>query len=148
MRYIKYSDPIPQIAGIEFGWARESRYPTNNPEYFGTVPDEADIDVPGVIHEFNQADYDNMRLDEMNARKVSSVSIRQAREALKRKGYFDKVDAAFNAIPDPTEKDIALNWWDYSLSVDRDNPYVLQMLAVLGLDEQQGDDLFSFAKTL
>lgn len=58
----------PDVAGLQFEWARESRYPTPVPDYFGTCPDESDYFIDGVICELSQADYEQMRADEMNAR--------------------------------------------------------------------------------
>ena len=36
---------FPNVVGLEFSWARESRYPTDVPEFFGTCPDDADTQV-------------------------------------------------------------------------------------------------------
>ena len=59
---------FPAVVGLQFEWARESQYPTNAPALFGTCPDESGINIDGVIAEFNQGDYEQMRADEMNAR--------------------------------------------------------------------------------
>lgn len=58
----------PKVKGLEFVWARESAYPTNLPEFFGTCPDNSDIKVDGVTGEFGQSDWLQMQADEMNAR--------------------------------------------------------------------------------
>lgn len=63
------SGPVfPAVAGLQFGWARESQYPTAVPAFFGTCPDDSDIYIDGVIAEFAHADYEQMWADEMNAR--------------------------------------------------------------------------------
>ena len=36
---------FPNVVGLEFAWARESAYPTDVPEFFGTCPDDADTQV-------------------------------------------------------------------------------------------------------
>jgi len=59
---------FPAVAGLQFEWARESQYPTAVPAFFGTCPDDSDIYIDGVIAEFAQADYEQMRADEMSAR--------------------------------------------------------------------------------
>lgn len=59
---------FPAVAGLEFAWARESRYPTAAPEFFGTCPPGSDIAVPGVLGEYVEADWLTMRDDEMRAR--------------------------------------------------------------------------------
>ena len=76
------------------------------------------------------------------------VTMKQARLALIQSGYISQVEAAFNAIPDEKEKATALTWWEYSLTVERDNKYVLMMLAVLKLTKEQGDALFVLAGAL
>lgn len=58
----------PAVVGLQFVWARESRYPTEQPELFGTCPDESDTDVPGVLGVFVQHDFEVMQADEMAAR--------------------------------------------------------------------------------
>ena len=59
---------FPNVAGLEFVWARESQYPTNTPEFFGTCPDDADTEIDGVLGVYLQVDWDTMREDEMRAR--------------------------------------------------------------------------------
>ena len=59
---------FPPVAGLEFAWARESRYPTDVPEFFGTCPDESDTQIDGVLGVYSQADWETMRVDEMRAR--------------------------------------------------------------------------------
>ena len=36
---------FPPVAGLEFVWSRESHYPTDVPEFFGTCPEDADTQV-------------------------------------------------------------------------------------------------------
>ena len=59
---------FPSVAGLEFAWARESRYPTDVPEFFGTCPDDADTQVDGVLGVYVQQDWETMQADEMRAR--------------------------------------------------------------------------------
>ena len=59
---------FPPVTGLEFVWARESRYPTDVPEFFGTCPDGSDTQVDGVLGVYLQADWETMRDDEMRAR--------------------------------------------------------------------------------
>lgn len=59
---------FPPVDGLEFVWARESAYPTNVPEFFGTCPDESDTQVEGVLGVYNQQDWETNRQDEMAAR--------------------------------------------------------------------------------
>lgn len=59
---------FPPVAGLEFVWARESQYPTDVAEFFGTCPDDTDTQVDGVLGVYLQADWETMRADEMRAR--------------------------------------------------------------------------------
>ena len=61
---------FPAVAGLEFGWARESQYPTAVPEFFGTCPDDSGIDVPGVFGEHTETDWIALLDDELKARQL------------------------------------------------------------------------------
>ena len=61
---------FPPIEGLEFAWARESRYPTDTPEFFGICPDDADIDAPGVLGDLSPGDWSSALTDEVSARQV------------------------------------------------------------------------------
>jgi len=75
------------------------------------------------------------------------VTQRQARMALHSLGLLTTVEAAINALPDPprTEARIA---WDFSNTVQRGNPFVSQLAALLGFTEAQLDQLFIAAAAL
>lgn len=59
---------FPAVASLEFVWARESRYPTDVPEFFGTCPDVSDTNIDGVLGVIGEYDFINMQADEMAAR--------------------------------------------------------------------------------
>ena len=59
---------FPNVAGLEFAWARESHYPTDVPEFFGTCPEDSDTEVAGVLGVYVQQDWETMQADEMRAR--------------------------------------------------------------------------------
>jgi len=75
------------------------------------------------------------------------VTQRQARMALHSLGLLTTVEAAINALPDPprTEARIA---WDFSNTIQRGNPFVSQLAALLGFTEAQLDQLFIAAAAL
>ncbi|MFJ3685547.1 hypothetical protein [Pseudomonas sp. NPDC090208] len=82
MRYLKYTNvdsvtkisvsnapasngPVdPAVAGLEYGFVLESLFPTSIPFYYGTCPDDSEIDVPGVIEEVTEAQYNSAREQE------------------------------------------------------------------------------------
>lgn len=45
----KNGPAFPTIAGLQFIRARESQYPTNAPQFYGTCDDEADTGIEGII---------------------------------------------------------------------------------------------------
>lgn len=58
---------FPAVDGLTFEWARESAYPTPVPEFFGTCTDSAFTMIDGVLDVLSQADYGNLRADELRA---------------------------------------------------------------------------------
>lgn len=72
----------------------------------------------------------------------TQVTMRQARAALILAGLMPAVEAALNAISDPTQKALALNEWERSTVVERDRGLVQQMAAQLGMTSAQLDALF------
>lgn len=76
---------FPPVPGLAFSWARESAYPTEVPEFFGTCPDASDTQIDGVLGIFLQSDWEQMRLDEMSTRPVQPTPeeiVRKKVEAL------------------------------------------------------------------
>jgi len=138
---------FPPIVGLEFAWARESRYPTPVPQFFGTCPDDSPTQVDGVLGVFLQSDWEQMQADEMRARVPQSVTMRQARLALLAAGLLPAVNAAIASMPEP-DKTAAQITWDYASSVDRGFGMVPQLAAALGMTETQIDDLFIAASQL
>ena len=140
------SGPIfPLVAGLEFVWARESRYPTDVPEFFGTCPDDADTQVDGVLGVYSQADWETMREDEMQARNPvpRQVTMRQARLALLSAGLLDDVEMVIAAAGREAQLE-----WEYAAVVERSNPAVAAVQQQHGLTDAQIDDLFREAAKL
>jgi len=138
---------FPPIVGLEFVWARESRYPTPVPEFFGTCPDDSPTQVDGVLGVFLQTDWEHMRADEMRARVPQSVTMRQARLALLAAGLLPAVNAAIASMPEP-DKTQAQITWEFASSVDRGFGMVPQLASAMGMTETQIDDLFIAAAQL
>jgi phosphoribosylamine-glycine ligase len=81
------------------------------------------------------------------AMKPKEVTMRQARLALLQAGLLDKVTAAIAGMPSP-QKQAAEIEWEYSNSLKRSQPLVVQLGAALGLDAAALDLLFSTASKL
>ena len=136
---------FPAVTGLEFAWARESRYPTDVPEFFGTCPDDAATQVDGVLGVYSQTDWETMRADEMWARNPvpQQVTMRQARLALLNAGLLDDAEAAIASAGREAKLE-----WDYAAVVERSNPAVAIVQQQQGLTDAQIDDLFREAAKL
>jgi hypothetical protein len=71
----------------------------------------------------------------------TEVTMRQARLALLAAGKLAGVDAAIASMPEP-QKTAASIEWEYSNALQRNNPFVAQLGAALGLDAAGIDALF------
>lgn len=136
---------FPPVAGLEFAWARTSRYPTDVPEFFGTCPDDANTQVDGVLGVCSQADWETMREDEMRARNPvpQQVTMRQARLALLGAGLLDDVEMVIAAAGRAAQLE-----WEYAAMADRSNPAVAIVQQQKALTDAQIDDLFREAAKL
>ena len=136
---------FPPVAGLEFAWARESQYPTDVPEFFGTCPDDSNVQIDGVLGVYVQADWETMRDDEMRARNPvpSQVTMRQARLELLKRGLLDDVEAVITAAGRAAQLE-----WEYAAVVERTNPAVAAVQQQQGLTDAQIDDLFREAAKL
>lgn len=77
----------------------------------------------------------------------SSVTMRQARLALLAAGNLAGVDAAIEALPEPSRTQAQIEW-EYSQEVQRSNPLLTLIAPALGLDDEGLDTLFAQAATL
>lgn len=136
---------FPAVTGLEYAWARESRYPTDVPEFFGTCPDDAGTQVDGVLGVYLQADWETMRADEMRARNPvpQQVTMRQARLALLNAGLLDDVEVVIAAAGREAQLE-----WEYASVVERSNPAIAIVQQQQGVTDEQIDDLFREAAKL
>src|SRR5574344_1149858 len=140
---------FPDIDGLEFLWARESQYPTNVPEFFGTCPDDADTSVEGVLGVYNQTDWETMRADEMLARSPKPVSCTPAQGlialyALKQLTEQDILDA-IGLIEDPVKRYTATIGYQRATTWERSSATTAVMAELLSLTDEDLDELFAYA---
>ena len=140
---------FPPVKGLEFVWARESRYPTDVPEFFGTCPDESDTQIDGVLGVYSQADWETMRADEMAARNPAPQTCTPAQGlialyALKSITEED-IATAIAAIPDPVQRYSAQIGYTRATTWERTSATMQAMTALLGLSESDLDALFVYA---
>lgn len=141
---------FPPVAGLEYAWARESRYPTDVPEFFGTCPDASDTQIDGVLGVFSQADWEGMRADEMRARNPVPLEITRAqgKAALIGAGMWQGVLDFVAAIPDPTERALAEVALHDTQQWRRNSPFLNSAKDGLGLTDEQLDALFVIASKI
>ena len=135
---------FPPVAGLEFMWARESQYPTDVPEFFGTCPDDSSTQIDGVLGVFGQADWEQMRADEMRARNPvpQEVARAQGKAALIVAGLWNSVKAFVAAIQDDNERALAEVALNDTQHWQRSSPFLNAAKDGLGLTDEQLDELF------
>ena len=79
--------------------------------------------------------------------KVKTVSMRQARLALLQSGLLTQVNSAISNMIG-LAGDQARVVWEFSNTVERDNPLIAQLGVALNLTSNQLDDLFTLANAL
>jgi len=93
---------------------------------------------------------EEIEIRKLNASSVlvpSQVTMRQARLALLNIGRLGDVDSAIAALPSP-QKEIAEIEWEFSSVVFRDRPMINLIAQVLGISDEELDQLFITANTL
>lgn len=78
----------------------------------------------------------------------SSVTRRQARQALLLAGLLNKVQPAIDAIPDATQRAMVQIEWDDSQVFERNRQVLISLGAALGMTSDDLDDLFIQASKL
>lgn len=72
-----------------------------------------------------------------------SLTPLQARRALRAAGLKEAVDSYVLTLSDEAKEE-----WEFALSIERNNPVIVQGLIALGKTEKDGDDLFILGATL
>lgn len=76
-----------------------------------------------------------------------SIDMRRARLALWAAGHLTAVNAAIEAMEGEAGEDARIEW-EYATTIKRDHPVVATMQTVLGLTDEDLDNLFVAAATL
>lgn len=82
-----------------------------------------------------------------NWRSFVSVTPRQARLELAKRGQLSNIDQIIASLPADQQEVVQIEW-EYAVSVERSSPWVVQLGSALGLDEEGLDDLFKAAAQL
>lgn len=104
--------------------------------YFDSLPDAISIDVVDEDIVDPQPIIDDEEIPTWRLRAVCELL-----------GLKPQIDAAIAALPNP-DKTIAYNAWEYGNTTSRLSPFVLGVQQVLGLTDQQVDDIFVQAKNI
>lgn len=77
-----------------------------------------------------------------------TLTSRQLRLGLVANGIsLSSVEAAIDAIEDPTDREVARIEWEYATTFERSHPLVNQIGTALGLTPEQIDDMWTEAAT-
>lgn len=135
---------FPAVAGMEFAWARESKYPTDVPEFFGTCPDDSSTQIDGVLSTLSREDYAAMHADEMRARNPVPLEVARAqgKAALIQAGMWPAVLGFVAAIPGETDRLLAEVALHDTQAWRRDSPFLGAAKTALGMTDEQLDALF------
>lgn len=134
----------PAVAGLRFGFALESRYPTAYPVFYGSCDDDADTSLPGVLEVLDQAGYEQAKAAEMTARRSKMVvTPRQARLALAQQGLLSAVeDYVYNG-----NETLKIEW-AFATEIKRTWPPVAEFAVANDISDETLDGLFELAATL
>lgn len=127
----------PNLIGLEYVWAKESEYPTNIPELFGTCPDSSNTDVEGVLEVMSEQDWNNAKQLELYVRCCCPVVItaKQFRLALLETDLLDQVQTVISTLP----KNLQIAW-EYDTHVNRTSTLVIELAKQLSLFDLEPDE--------
>jgi len=149
----------PNVKGLNIEWWDASRWPIDHPDdyprFYGTCDDDADLDIPGVVHVFEDNDhdgtakeqYDALWNQELKARLPSVATPRQIRLALLDAGLLDSVSTAFDDLSEPLRTKVQIEW-EYANEIEKNSPLIQKLYPKLGLTEDELDDLFVAAANI
>ena len=80
-------------------------------------------------------------------REFISVTPRQARLELAKRGQLSNIDQIIASLPADQQEVVQIEW-EYAVSIERSSPWVIQLGFALGLDEEGLDELFKAAAEL
>jgi hypothetical protein len=103
-----------------------------------------------LIHEYFVEEVRVVRKSKVEPKPVpETVTNSQARDALTLRGIFPhEVLAMINLIPDPVQKQLALNKWEYGNQLERAHPMLNALAPLLGLTQADIDAIFREASAL
>jgi hypothetical protein len=70
-----------------------------------------------------------------------TISMRQARLVLLKSGFLPTIEEVLRALPSPS-REVAIIEWEYATEVHRDSDLINSLGPVLGLSDEQIDQMF------
>lgn len=162
MRYLKYTyvdavtgipgtdapaanGPVsPSVAGLEFGFALESEYPTATPAMYGTFPDGTPIDVPGVLGELTEAEYQAALDAELLARSVKTMAS-WADQIAARRFQVETGGVTVAGVKLNTERDSQALLTGAAFAATLDPAYHIKWKAATGFVDLTGEQIIGIA---
>ena len=86
-------------------------------------------------------------LEDAPVQSAAPLSARQFRLALIQAGILPSIQAAIDALEEPTRSWVTTEW-EYSTEFDRDHPMVIGLSAQVGLTPEQVDTMWIWAATI
>ncbi len=96
---MRHGPKMPEVEGLVFSFAEESKYPTPAPTMYGTCPADADTSKPGVQAVLTEDEYQQALQAELDARKAKD---RKQVDAIRDRHLFKNIPYTF---PGDTEPD-------------------------------------------
>ena len=109
---------FPDVKGLAIEFGNQTQWPTNEPLFFGTCDDDADLTVPGVIRSLTPEQY---QFEQQKEHDVKAMQVREYRDHLLR----TDVDS-LNPIR-----------WE-TMSIEKQDAYRVYRQALLDVPQQIG----------
>lgn len=139
------SFPIPFVPLADYAPV----HPTEQPAFDRFTQKAIEIAPVQVAGQWQQAwEVVALTPEEKKALVPTSVTRRQAKQALLLNGLLSNVQPAIDAIPDPTQRSMIQIEWDDSQTFERNRPALIALGSALGLDSDALDGLFIQASQL
>lgn len=128
--YTGFALDIDDNAGVPFGFTSTPPLPTEDGEWAVFNGRSGVTTIPPAT-----------------AQVPASITMRQARLQLHAIGKLSKVQEEISKLPEPPRTEAQIEW-DYASVVERSSKFVALLTPLLGLTEDEMDELFIQASTL
>lgn len=78
---MSHGPAFPKIKGLQIEFGNQTQWPTNEPLFFGTCDDDADLTTPGVIRSLTLDEY---QLEQRKENDTKAMQVRERRDWLLR----------------------------------------------------------------